>query len=447
MRVEASSQSEVARLAVAIYADVLDAVRADTLVTRRVSLEGDRLRVGGSVVDLGRFDRILVVGAGKAAVGMARGLESVLGERIAEGVVVTKTGHAGHAGPTERVRVLEAAHPVPDESSVAAGRAIHALAESATERNLVLCLLSGGASSLMELPREPVTLDDLRAATDLLLRAGAPIQDLNAVRACLSQLKAGGLARAAAPATVVCLVLSDVLGNPLDVIGSGPCVDTTTDSVRALKILEEYHLLGRIPVSVLSLLHQQPASHRHSALSAQHFILGDIHAALEAARDSAIRHGLRPLVLTSWLEGEAREVGRVIGALARDLPRTARSAGVDCLILGGETTVTVRGNGLGGRSQEIACAALESVRHTPNVAVLAGSTDGTDGPTDAAGGIAESGVASEAARLGLDAHATLQDNNTYPFLRATGGLLVTGPTHSNVGDVALIVMRGVMRDA
>jgi glycerate 2-kinase len=435
MHVDASPNSEAARLAVSVYSDVLDAIRADSLIARRVSLEGDTLRIDELALDLSRFDRILVVGAGKAATGMAQGLETVLGSRIAAGTVVTKTGHFG---PTGRIRVLEAAHPIPDGSSVEAGRAIHALAESAGERDLVLCLLSGGASSLMELPQDPVTLADLRATTDLLLRAGAPILDLNAVRACLSRLKAGGLARAAAPAMVVCLVLSDVLGSPLEVIGSGPCVDIAPNPQRALAILEQYGLLNQTPPAVLNLLRADLTPSQHATVNAEHFILADIYTALDAARHSARRHGLTPVILTRWLEGEAREVGRVVGALARDLPRTAQTSGFDCLILGGETTVTVRGYGNGGRSQEIACAALESLANVDDVAVLAGSTDGTDGPTDAAGALAEQAVFQRAAGLGLDRSAALRHNDTYPFLQSAGGLIKTGPTHSNVGDIVII---------
>lgn len=437
MRIEATPASEAAQLALAIYSDILDAVNADTLTSAFISVNSNRLRLGDQLLDLGKYSRIIVVGAGKASGGMAAAVDRALGDRISTGVVVTKHGHGTYAG---RIRIMEAGHPTPDEASVTAGEAIFEAAQSAAEGDLLLCLLSGGASSLMELPRPPATLDDLRATTNLLLRAGAPIQDLNAVRACLSLLKAGGLARAAAPAKVVCLVLSDVLGNPLEVIGSGPCVGVPPDPARARAVLDRYGLSALVPPSVRELVGELPLTQLESAPVA-HYILGDIHTALNAARESAARHGLRPLILTGWLEGEAREVGRVVGALARDLPSTAQQFGADCLILGGETTVTVRGGGLGGRSQEIACAALESLTETTSVAILAGSTDGTDGPTDAAGALAEQAVYKRARDLELDTRSALRENNTLPFLQASGGLIKTGPTHSNVGDVVLIVMR------
>lgn len=439
MRIEAKPESEAARLALSIYADVLDAVRADVLVSRAMTLEGNCLRINGETIGLNEFDRILVVGAGKAATGMAQAVEGLLADRIADGIVVTKYGHSG---PTRQIRVLEAAHPTPDESSVEAGRAIEALAATATERDLVICLLSGGASSLMELPREPLVLEDLRAITDQLLHAGAPIQDLNAVRANLSLLKGGGLARCAAPATVIAIVLSDVLGSPLAVIGSGPCVDVEPDPHLALAILRRYDLLNKVPASVVECLRtMKAASNQLPKVHARHFIVGDIRTALKAAHKSALHMGLRPVVLTGWLEGEAREAGRVVGAMARDLPNTARDTGYDCLILGGETTATVRGTGKGGRSQEIACAALESVANVEGVAALAGSTDGTDGPTDAAGGLAEMAVCRRAQELGLDVSAALRDNDTYNYLDPAGGLVKTGPTHSNVGDVVIVVYR------
>jgi glycerate-2-kinase len=439
MRIEATPESKAARLALAVYSDVLDAVRADDLVSRALRLDGHWLRIDGQSIDLSAFDRILVVGAGKAATGMAQAVEHILGDRIADGVVVTKVGHGG---PTKRIRVLESAHPIPDESSVAAGRAIAALAVSATARDIVICLLSGGASSLMELPRDPLTLEDLRATTDLLLRAGAPIHDLNAVRAKLSQLKAGGLARIASPAAVIAIVLSDVLGNSLSVIGSAPCLNSGADPRAALAVLERYDLLNRTPARVVDLLRSRPIeSVCEPSVKAQHFIVGDIWSALTAARESAQRLGMRPVVLTGWLEGEAGEVGKVVGAIARDLPGMAHDGGCDCLILGGETTVTVRGTGTGGRSQEIACAALQSLGDVEGVAVLAGSTDGTDGPTDAAGGIAEKAVRNRAADLGLDVRAALRNSDSYSFLGSAGGLIRTGPTHSNVGDVVIITCR------
>lgn len=426
--------------ALAIYLSALDAVRADRLVLSAVGREGDTLRMDGQAFPLGGYERVYVVGAGKAATGMAQAIEKRLGDHLTEGVVVTKYGHGG---PTRKIRVLEAGHPIPDEGSVAAGRAIHALAQRAGERDLVLVLISGGASALMELPHEGITLDDLRVTTDLLLRAGATIDELNAVRACLSQLKAGGLARAAHPATVVCLVLSDVLGNPLHVIGSGPCVDTPIDPRAAEEITARYAVQDKIPARVLEFLsHLRPSPLHPVTLSPLHVIVGDIWTALEAARNAALERGLRPCALTGSVRGEAREVAQVFAGIARDLPRTCQKTGVDCYIAGGETTVTVRGRGTGGRSQEIACAAVPILDGVEGVALLAAGTDGTDGPTDAAGGLVTGETMAKARAAGLRVEAALRENDAYPFLQAVDALLLTGPTHSNVGDLVLMTWSG-----
>jgi hydroxypyruvate reductase len=294
----------------------------------------------------------------------------------------------------------------------------------------------------MELPERGISLSDLQQTTALLLRSGASIAELNTVRACLSQVKAGGLARAAGGATVLCLALSDVLGNPLSVIGSGPCLETVRDRTRALDILQARGVAESVPDAVLALLRTAASEPGQSAqLTMTHVILGDIWTALEAAREAAEAEGLKPAVLTGWLEGEAREVGRVFGALARDLPRVQEETGIDCYIAGGETTVTVRGPGKGGRSQELACCAAMAMSGIADVALLAAGTDGTDGPTDAAGAIVDGGTASLAQAAGCDLSTALRENDTYPALAAAGSLLITGPTNSNVGDIVVIVKR------
>ncbi|HXG24088.1 MAG TPA: DUF4147 domain-containing protein [Chthonomonadales bacterium] len=449
--------------ALAIYAAALAAVRADHLILSALRREGDILKLGDLSLPLANFERVYLVGAGKAAAMMAAAAEQKLAGFLTEGVVVTKYGHRM---PAQQVRVLEAGHPVPDEASIAAGRAIHALVSQAGERDLVLCLISGGASALMELPRESVTLDDLRTTTDLLLRAGANIEELNAVRACLSQLKAGGLARAAHPARVVCLLLSDVLDNPMGVIGSGPCVDIPVKPAAAREVLLRYGLWERVPASVRELLIPSPdpptsggeregippASKGDSEHSPRlqesredsrvaHILLGDIWTAIHAAHEAARERGLRPCVLTGYLTGEAREVARVFGGIARDLPRTAPLNGINCYIAGGETTVTVRGKGHGGRSQEIACMAAALMDGVQGVALLAAGTDGTDGPTDAAGGLVDGETLNRAKAVGASLEAALAHNDSYTFLHAAQALVMTGPTQSNVGDLIIVVWR------
>lgn len=422
--------------ALAIYHAALDAVRADTLVKRSANRTGDMLLAGGREYSLAA-GHVLVVGAGKASAPMAAAIEDILGDRLTSGIVVTKDGHTV---PTRLIRVLEASHPVPDERSVEAGRQIVELAGQAEAADLVIVLLSGGASSLMELPEDGISLHDLQETTALLLRAGAPIRELNAIRACLSKIKAGGLARAAGNATVLCLALSDVLGNPLDVIGSGPCVETPRNPQRALDILANRGVIDAAPAAVARLLKADPGDRPPTpSRAADHVIVGDIWTALNAARDAAISRGLRPLVLTGWLEGEAREVGTVFGALARDLPKANLDTGIDCYIAGGETTVTVRGSGKGGRSQELAAAAALTMAGTEGVALLAAGTDGTDGPTDAAGGLVDGSTSALARARGHDITLALTANDTYRALAEAGALVITGPTLSNVGDLVVVV--------
>jgi glycerate 2-kinase len=431
-----ATRGSAAELALAIYQDAINAIRADRLMRSSLSLKGDRLTINGRTIELSQFDRILVVGAGKASALMAAALDKAMGDALTAGVVVTKYDHSL---PCRRIRILEAGHPIPDENSVEAGKAIHDLAASASERDLVICLLSGGASALMELPISGISLEDLQITTSLLSRAGANINELNLVRACLSCLKAGGLARAAAPARVICLVISDVLGNPLNVIGSGPCFETNVDHEKSTQMIQKFGLWAALPFAVQQALLRPQDGPSPSPPLVDHLILGDIHPALDAARQSAIRRGLTPLVLTASMEGEAKEAGMVYGQIARDIPQSYAVTGFDCILAGGETTVTVRGDGKGGRSQELACAATLVMADTDGIALLAAGTDGTDGPTDAAGALVDGSTLSRVRSEGPGIDAALANNDVYPLLAELGCLVKTGPTQSNVGDLVIIV--------
>jgi len=436
VHVTASPHSQAGREALSIYESVLRAVKADALMERAVSLQGDTLRIGEVRADLTRVRRTWVVGAGKASAVMAQSLEAVLGDRIAGGVVVTKHGHRV---PTRRIEILEAGHPVPDEASVAAGRAIANVAQQMSAGDLALVLISGGASALMELPADDVGLADIQTATDLLLRCGATIDDLNSVRARISRLKAGGLARMLAPARVVCLVMSDVLGNPLGVIGSGPCWTDSDAMPDARQVIERHGLAGRMPAGVMERV--QAASRRaDQPADVTHVIIGDIHTALDAAVEASRSRGHRPAILTSAMRGEAREIARLIAGMTRDLPATQEANGLDCLLLGGEPTVTVLGNGMGGRCQELACAAAPYLDGVEGVALLAAGTDGTDGPTDAAGALVDGSTQRRIAELGGDIGDALARSDTYHLLDAAECLIRSGPTGSNVGDVVIALL-------
>jgi len=379
-----------------------------------------------------------VLGAGKAGAAMAVAVEAILGARVREGFVVVKDGYRL---PTARIEIAEAGHPVPDGRGLAASARLLALAESARAEDLVLFLVSGGGSALTPAPAPPITLEEKQAVTRLLLAAGATINELNAVRKHLSRFKGGLLARAAAPATVLTLALSDVIGDPLDVIASGPTAPDSTTYADALAVLERRQIVDRTPSSILDRLRagargelaETPKPGDPVFARVTNLVIGNNALVVDAAAAEAARVGYRPHVLTRSLQGEARDVARELLARARALPAPA------CLIAGGETTVTVRGSGRGGRCQEFALAAALELGAGEDLVVLAAGTDGTDGPTDAAGGLVDAGTVTRSRAAGLDAASALADNDAHALLTAAGDSVATGPTNTNLLDVYLIL--------
>lgn len=431
--------------ALEIFHEALRAADAAELVRRALHLHGGILQVGDLSIDLDRLRRVLVVGAGKASGAMAQGVESVLAGRIAGGLVVVKDGYVK---PTQTIRQVEASHPVPDQRGLEAARAILALLENTGPDDLVLCLISGGGSALIPLPVQEVSLAEKQGLTRLLLRAGATITELNTVRKHLSQIKGGQLARRAQPASMVTLLLSDVIGDPLDVIASGPTAPDPTTFTEALEILEKYNLAGEVSPAIRSYLTagawgkipETPKPEEPLFGRVHHRVVGNnrlvVGKAVEAARD----RGFTPLLLTRSLQGEAREVAKVYVAIAKELREGRHPVPTPaCVIAGGETTVTVRGDGLGGRCQEFALAAAIELSGVEGVVILAAGTDGTDGPTDAAGALADGLTLSEGEAKGLSARDHLSRNDSYPFFSATGGLVVTGPTATNLLDLYLLL--------
>jgi len=425
-------------VATEIWTAALAAGRVDRLVRGALARDGDRLRAGALSLRLSRLARVLVLGAGKASAAMAATVVEILGDRVEDGLVVVKDGYGRPAGP---VRIVEASHPVPDERGRAAAAELRRLAESARRDDLVICVISGGGSALLPAPAPPVTLEEKRLLTKLLLAAGATIGEVNTVRKHLSLLKGGQLARAAAPATVLTLALSDVIGNPIDVIASGPTAPDLSTYGQALEIIRRFGLDARVPQSVLDRLEagaagtipETPKPDDPVFARVTNLVIGDNSLVVGAAADRAAALGYAPVVLTRTLAGEARQIARAFVARGRALTPPA------CLIAGGETTVTVGGEGSGGRCQEFALAAALELAGTPNLTVLAAGTDGTDGPTDAAGAIADGGTLDRAAGARLDAHSALAANDSYPFFRAIGDLVVTGPTGTNLLDLYLLV--------
>lgn len=422
------------KVALECFQAALAAVDPEVAVAREITLEEGRLLVGDEPVPLP--GGVHLVAVGKAAVAMAQGALSSLGDAVVSGDVITKEGHAENPLP-ERIRVHEAGHPIPDARGVEGTRDILRALEGLTPETVVLALISGGGSALLEAPREPLTLADFAQTTDTLLRAGAPIDALNAVRSPMSKVKAGGLRAAAAESTWVTLILSDVLGNDPRVIASGPTVTGGSDATKALEVIDRYEVRDVVPVPVIELLEQGtgpdgPHATAHDALR----IIGDNAKAVDAAKARAESLGLRCQVVWRAVEGEAAELGREFVGLVSGAP-----ADVDVLIGGGEGTVTVRGDGLGGRNTEFAlAAALEMERLGVSDWLVASlATDGQDAMTGLAGAMADGGTAARARQAGIDPEAALHRNDSRVVFDAAGGAVDTGPTGTNVNDVYIAV--------
>ncbi len=436
----------------AIVAAAIAAADADRAVSGYLTRQGRTLVVGREP-DSERIDldqsRVFLVAAGKAAVPMARAALRVLGDDLAGGVVIAKSTSAALAAEFagQRIVAFAGGHPVPDEHGIAGTRAAVDLLEKAGEGDAVLCLISGGASALLTQPLLP--LKEWRVLIELLLKSGCTINELNRVRRSIDRIKSGGLARAAAPATCYGLILSDVVGNPLNVIGSGPTVPEDELVIDAVKVLGRYDIarqMDRAAWGRLALaLNQARTLHKSPKPSVRNVIVGDVRVAATAALVQAIRLGFVGQVLTAHLDGQAREIGRLMAGIARDL-----SPG-QCLILGGETTVTVRGKGRGGRNQELALSAAIALDRHPRAIIFSFTTDGEDSTTPAAGAVVTGETTRLARSFGLHPFTRLLDNDSYTFFerlddlnrgRAEPHLITTGPTGTNVNDLVVILSYG-----
>jgi glycerate 2-kinase len=405
--------------------------------------DGDLLRAGTETIDLTTIDRVLLVGAGKAAPAMAQGVVDVLGERLSFGAITTKNGHAQ---PVPGIEVWEAGHPLPDTHGLAGAAVTLEVARGAGEGDLLVCVLSGGASALWPAPPPGISLTDVQWVTDALLRAGAPIGELNTVRKHLSRIGGGQLARAAHPARVLALVVSDVVGSPLEVIASGPTVPDPATFADALGVLTRRGLTA--PPAVLAYLQAgaagdapetpKPGDPLFERVSTH--VIARNRDALEGAAREAERLGCEARIVTDSLEGEARVVaGEIVAEALRAQAELEVGARPLALLWGGETTVTVTGDGRGGRNQELALAAAIELAGHREILLAALGTDGTDGPTDAAGGRADGGTVARGESAGFSARKCLDHNDAYHFLRASGDLLITGPTGTNVNDLILVL--------
>lgn len=434
--------------ALGIFRTALAAVAPESAIQAHCRRDGNHLQVGSRTYDLSAYANIWILGTGKAAAAMSRSLEEVLGARISGGLVTVKYGHLA---PLRAVRAIEAGHPLPDENGCEGAQRILDMAKAAGPDDLVFCVISGGGSALLPLPGEGLTLADKQNTSQVLLSCGASIHEMNTIRKHLSAIKGGRLAAAVHPATLCTLILSDVVGDDLDIIASGPTVPDPATFDDALAIVERYQLAHRLPEGVLRHLQQGASGSTPESPKpgdpcferTYHLIVGSNRQCVQAAREDALKRGYHTLILSSLMEGETRDVARVHGAMGREILATGHPApSPACLISGGETTVTLRGRGRGGRNQEFALAAALDIEGAHDLVVLSAGTDGTDGPTDAAGAIADGHTAARARDLGLDPRRHLDDNDAYPLFERLDDLLTTGPTNTNVMDLRLVLASG-----
>lgn len=444
--------SEMRSEADALFEAAVKRVDPCEAVKRFVRLEGNRLILGEQdppdmAWDLTEFDQVYLVGGGKATAPMARALEGLLGERIHTGFINVKYGFTEELIRTE---ISEAGHPLPDQNGVAGTRKILSLLERAGKRDLVFSLISGGGSALLPQPAGGITLEEKQAVTRILLACGASIDEINTIRKHISSSKGGQMARTAYPATIINLMLSDVVGDRMDVIASGPFVPDLSTFGEAWEIFQKYRV-DEIPDAVREVLiggmenrvRETPKQGEAIFDRVHNFIIGSNILALEAAGKEAESRGYHTLILSSMVEGETREVARVHTALAKEILKSGRPVPPPaCIISGGETTVTIQGKGMGGRNQEFClAAAMELTGLPPRVVLLSGGTDGNDGPTSAAGALVDADTVSRGREKGLKAADYLTDNDSFHYLEKTGDLLITGPTNTNVMDVRILLVR------
>jgi glycerate 2-kinase len=422
----------------------LEAGDPQKAIRRTLVRKGKRLEVGGAAYDLARFHRIVCVGAGKASGNLAIALEHILGGRLEDGLVIVKDGYGV---PCQKIRLVEAAHPVPDRRGMNATRHILSLAQSLTRDDLLMVLLSGGASSLLCAPSPGLRLIDKQRTNRLLLQSGAPIHDINVVRKHLSAVKGGGLA-VATKATVLTLILSDVPKDDPATIGSGPTVPDPSTFQDAKDILMMHKIWSKVPAAVRRHLQNGLAGRIPETLKPtrtwtrrhRHLVLANNGTAREGIANAARRLNLKTVMIPDFLQGEAKEIGDILGNIAADLIAFGNPVSPPiCLIAGGEPTVTVTGSGKGGRAQECVLAASLRLAGLRKAIVAGFGTDGTDGPTDVAGALVDGKTIERALRKGLDPAKVLRNHDSYHFFKEAGGHIITGPTGTNINDIYLIV--------
>ncbi len=430
-----------------IMASALSAVDPRAAVLANLKLNNSNLEVDRKIYNLNSFNRILLVGAGKAGQPMAEAIQEVLGYHLESGKVIVKEGYLTNIHHSDRIEIIEAGHPIPDQRGVSGTGKIIELLENTTKYDLVICVISGGGSALMVSPVPGITLQNLQLLTEKLLAIGATINEINTLRKHLDRIKGGQIARYTAPAKLICLILSDVVGDPLDVIASGPTVPDPTTFEDALEILNRYQIREHVPESIVEFLtlgqdgkvNETPKPGDQIFAEVNNVIVGSNQTATKAAQIQAEKEGFNTFVLSNFLQGEASQAGNFLSSILRQiaehsqpLPRPA------CIIVGGETTVTLRGDGHGGRNQEIALGAVHGLDGLNEVALITLASDGGDGPTNAAGAVVTGDTFLRARSLDLNPLSFLARNDAYNFFNPLGDLVKTGPTLTNVNDIAFL---------
>lgn len=430
--------------AIEIFLAAVESVKPGNLIKRYVSLNNNILQIEKIAFDLTSVKNIYVVGAGKASAAMAQTIESILGSRISAGHIITKYDHSV---PLKFIETTEAGHPVPDDNGIKGTKQIVSIVKKAEKDDLVICLISGGGSSLLADVPEGCTLEDLKKVNSLLLKSGANITEMNCIRKHLSNVKGGQLSRAASPARVVCLILSDVIGDPLDVIASGPTAPDPSTFEEAISIIRKYNIENELPEQIYRVLQEGIEKKRQETLKdsdeilrlTNNLIIGTNLLALQTAKERAESLGYESQIVTNKLEGDVSDVANYIFEVAKGVKEKMNNKKI-CLLFAGEPIVKVKGNGLGGRNQHLALIAARLLKDSPGITFLSGGTDGTDGPTDATGAVVDSFTSENSSKLLLDMEKYIANCDSYNFFKQAGGLIITGPTQTNVMDlmVALI---------
>ena len=427
-----------------IFRHVLDILDPGQLVKEKVSIRDSTLIVEEREYNLNNYENIYVVGGGKACAPMAKAMEGLLGDKIDNGIIVVKYDHGLSL---KKIETVEASHPIPDENGERGASDILRLLSGTGEKDLIICLISGGGSALLVQPHKGITLQDIQTASAELLTCGATIDEINTVRKHLSSIKGGQLAKAAYPSTLITLMLSDVVGDPMDIIASGPTVPDESTFEDAYAIIQKYTLEEKIPNIVCGFLRsgkmgeieETPKNGNKIFDNTQNVIVGSNKIALDAAEKRAKDLGYNTIVLSSLVEGESRDAAKFFAAIAKEVSRTGTPVPKPaCIIAGGETTVTIRGKGKGGRNQEFALSAAMEIEGCEGVVILSAGTDGTDGPTDATGAIVDFNTCKAAReKFRLNPDEFLNKNDSYNFFKKTGEHIITGPTMTNVMDIMI----------